>query len=200
MAYQSANIPRGLSEEEAAAWAKLAQSVTPFAGRKAAPIPREGATKAPLKRSKSAPETFARSLETSRDVPRKPVVRLNHQESNAGLDGSWEKTLRSGNVAPDVTLDLHGHNLDSAYQRLEAGLAQAVAMDARVVLLIAGKPRPAQPADRGDRRGAIRAKVLDWLAAGPHASCIAAIRKAHRRHGGEGALYLVLRRRRVTGR
>mgnify|MGYP006210446433 CR=1 FL=1 len=38
--------------------------------------------------------------------------------------------------------------------------------------------------------------VIDWLAAGPHASDVAAIRKAHRRHGGEGALYLVLKRRR----
>ena len=67
-------------------------------------------------------------------------------------------------------------------------------MEARLVLLITGKPRPADPADRGHRRGAIRAKVLDWLAAGPHASAIAAVRPAHRRHGGEGALYLVLKR------
>jgi DNA-nicking Smr family endonuclease len=63
------------------------------------------------------------------------------------------------------------------------------------VLVITGKARPTEAADRGERRGAIRAKVLDWLAAGPHASAIAAIRKAHRRHGGDGALYIVLRRR-----
>jgi DNA-nicking Smr family endonuclease len=63
-----------------------------------------------------------------------------------------------------------------------------------VVLLITGKPRHAEAADRGERRGAIRAKILDWLAAGPHSSSIAAIRNAHRRHGGDGALYLVLKR------
>jgi DNA-nicking Smr family endonuclease len=74
------------------------------------------------------------------------------------------------------------------------GLGQARTLGARVVLLVTGKPRPAEAADRGERRGAIRAKVLDWLAAGPHASNIAAIRKAHRRHGGDGALYLVLKR------
>jgi DNA-nicking Smr family endonuclease len=89
---------------------------------------------------------------------------------------------------------LHGHTLDAAHARLEAGLAQARAMGARVVLLIAGKPRPAEAADRGTRRGAIRAKILDWLAAGPHGAAVAAVRPAHRRHGGEGALYLVLRR------
>ena len=38
-------------------------------------------------------------------------------------------------------------------------------------------------------------KFLDWLAAGPHASRIAAIRPAHPRHGGAGAVYVILRRR-----
>lgn len=74
------------------------------------------------------------------------------------------------------------------------GLAQAKAMGARVVLLVTGRPRPVEAADRGERRGVIRAKVLDWLAAGPHGSDIAAVRNAQRRHGGEGALYLILRR------
>jgi len=69
-------------------------------------------------------------------------------------------------------------------------------MGARLVLLVTGRPRTAAAADRSTQRGAIRAKVLDWLAAGPHGADIAAVRPAHRRHGGEGALYLVLRRRR----
>jgi len=69
-------------------------------------------------------------------------------------------------------------------------------MGARVVLVIAGRERPVDPADRGTQRGAIRAKLLDWLAAGPHAEAVVAVRKAHQRHGGGGALYLVLKRRR----
>ena len=78
--------------------------------------------------------------------------------------------------------------------RITSGLDQARAMDARVVLVIAGRERPVDPADRGDKRGAIRAKLLDWLAASHHAETIAAVRRAHIRHGGDGALYLVLRR------
>jgi len=98
-------------------------------------------------------------------------------------------------VQPDFTLDLHGHTLASAHARLDHGLTQAVAQGARVLLLITGKPRPAEElTQRGERRGAIRAKVLDWLAAGPHASRIAAVRQAHPRHGGAGALYIVLKR------
>ena len=67
-------------------------------------------------------------------------------------------------------------------------------MGARTVLVVTGRPRPVDPADRGIRRGAIRAKILDWLAASEHGPSIAAVRKAHKRHGGDGALYIVLRR------
>ncbi len=115
-------------------------------------------------------------------------------EERLGLDNSWERKLSRATIAPDFTLDLHGHNLDAAWTRLDDGLAQAKAMSARLVLVVTGKPRPVDPADRGTQRGAIRAKILDWLAAGRHAGDIAAIRKAHRRHGGEGALYIVLRK------
>jgi len=117
-------------------------------------------------------------------------------ERGPGLDSHWDRKFQAGRIEPDFTLDLHGHTLDSAHARLDDGLMQAKAMGARVVLLIAGKPRPVDAADRGSKRGAIRAKVLDWLAIGPHGADIAAIRKAHRRHGGEGALYLILKRRR----
>jgi DNA-nicking Smr family endonuclease len=115
-------------------------------------------------------------------------------EDRLGLDSTWDRKLARGALVPDFTLDLHGHTLASAHSRLDHGLTQAKALGARTVLLITGKSRPAEAADRGERRGAIRAKVLDWLAAGPHASSIAAIRTAHRRHGGEGALYLILRK------
>lgn len=113
-----------------------------------------------------------------------------------GLDSHWERRLSRAAVAPDFTLDLHGHTLDQAYRRLDSGLSQAKAMGARMVLVITGKSRPVHSADRGEKRGAIRAKILDWLAAGQHASDIAAVKQAHRNHGGDGALYLVLRRRR----
>lgn len=117
--------------------------------------------------------------------------------SRHGLDGSWNRKLSRGAVAPDFTLDLHGASLDAAHGRLMHGLTQAKAMGARIVLLVTGKPRPADPADRTSRRGAIRAKVIDWLGASEHARDIAAIRGAHPRHGGQGALYIILRKRRA---
>ena len=187
--------PRGLTVEEAAAWQKLAESVTPLSGavrKNQTPIASSEAMP-PQTPAKTAVIAQARRDRIATPPPKRTDPRPKHP---AGLDSHWERRLKSGSLDPDFTLDLHGHGLDSAYHRLDRGVAQARAMGARVILLIAGKHRPVEAADRGASRGAIRAKVLDWLAAGPHGSAIAAVRKAHRKHGGEGALYLVLRRER----
>jgi DNA-nicking Smr family endonuclease len=108
------------------------------------------------------------------------------------LDGSWDRRLSRGLVQPDRTLDLHGHSLATAYGLVDHRLEQAILAGARVLLLITGKPRSAS----SERRGAIRAAVGDWLAASRHAADIAAVRGAHPRHGGAGALYIVLRKKR----
>ncbi len=191
------SIPRGLSETEAVAWAHLARSVTPLEGRTVPVMPSEAATTLQAKPKATTGVRKSTSAAPAR-APSKVNTRPTAPRSIAdtSLDSHWDRKLKAGRIVPDYTLDLHGHTLDSAYTRLSSGLDQARAMDARVVLVIAGRSRPVDPADRGSKRGAIRAKLLDWLAAGPHADAIAAVRKAHRGHGGEGALYLVLKRAR----
>ena len=196
--------PRGLTAEEAAAWARVAATVKPLRPTDP-PLQGEGdhpkggggaPTSSPTPRPSRPPRVPLHPRPAAGGPPPSPPSRGQAGEDRQTLDSTWDRKLARGTVEPDFTLDLHGHALDAAHMRLDQGLMQAKAMDARVVLLIAGKPRPAEAADRGERRGAIRAKVLDWLAAGPHGADIAAVRTAHRRHGGEGALYLVLRRRR----
>jgi len=109
------------------------------------------------------------------------------------LDGTWDRRLSRGLVSPDFVLDLHGHNLSTAYDLLDRRLELAIASEARLLLLVTGKP---PGTERPVKRGAIRAAVGDWLAGSRHAASIAAVRGAHPRHGGTGALYIVLRRRR----
>jgi len=109
------------------------------------------------------------------------------------LDGSWDKRLSRGMVQPDATVDLHGHTLNSAYAMLDDALGRSIARGDRVILLITGKP-PRPDSERPHARGAIRAAVGDWLHASRHADSIAAVRGANPRHGGSGALYIVLRR------
>ncbi|MEO7655479.1 MAG: Smr/MutS family protein [Sphingomicrobium sp.] len=100
--------------------------------------------------------------------------------------------MARGTTRPDRVVDLHGHSLDTAWQAIDRGLDQAIASGERLVLLITGHRRDGDPPLA---RGRIRAAVEGWLAASSHASSIAAIRPAHRSHGGGGSLYVVLRRR-----
>ncbi len=115
------------------------------------------------------------------------------------LDGGWDRRLSRGLVAPESTIDLHGHTLSSAHAMLDQGLARAIAHGDRVLLLITGKP-PRPESERPHARGAIRAAVGDWIAASRHADSVAAVRGAHPRHGGQGALYIILRRSRSPAR
>ena len=181
--------PRGLSPEEKALWQRVARTVVPL---EPARMPKPVAEAPPVPKPRAAPAApkgrAPKPLQPKRSVP-PPQVLDRH-----GLDSSWERKLKGARIEPEFTLDLHGYTLDAAHMRLDSGLTQAKAMGARLVLVVTGKSRPVDAADRGSKRGAIRAKILDWLAAGPHGSDIAAVRNAHRRHGGEGAIYIVLKR------
>jgi len=188
---------RLLSPEEADLWARVAQTVQPLAGKR-----HPAMAKAPVASLRSstnpAPVKAAAPLAPTPVPPRSPERALDRH----GLDAAWDRRLARGLVPPDFTLDLHGASLDAAHARLDHGLALAASQGARLVLLVTGRARPlddhghAGTHGRTERRGAIRAKFLDWLVAGPHAHRIAAVRPAHPRHGGAGAVYLVLRRSR----
>jgi len=208
---------RPLSPAEAALWQRVIATVEPLRDRttkalgdqpagQASPLPLTGGAKGGDGPPVPAPAPAAKP-HSSPFLPTAPVRRPPSRGSipdwtliaapppppaPAGtLDGHWDRRLARGAIAPDLTVDLHGHNLQSAYAGLDAALARAHAMGARVMLLITGKPRAPESG-----RGAIRAAVADWLTSSRHAEHIAAVRSAHPRHGGEGALYIVLRRRR----
>ncbi len=136
-----------------------------------------------------APEAPKRVSGLPRAAPPPPA----RKPPGETLDGSWDRRLSRGLVSPDSMLDLHGHNLATAYDLLDRRLEQAIDSGARLMLLVTGKP---PGSERPAKRGAIRAAVGDWLHASRHSGRIAAVRNAHPRHGGTGALYIVLRRAR----
>jgi DNA-nicking Smr family endonuclease len=192
--------PRGLTTAEQTAWAHLASSVKPLPGKRRPDPPPRGEgdhAKHGGGASAVAPAPSAKPIKPkSRPPLHQPAAGPPPRsgEDHKGLDSHWDRRVKAGRLEPDLTLDLHGHTLDTAYDRIMAGLDQARMMGARVVLVVAGRERPVDPADRMVKRGAIRAKMLDWLAASRHGSAITAVRRAHIRHGGEGALYLILKR------
>ena len=177
---------RQLSPDEAALWSRVMASVKPLrAVTLATHLPEKPA---PSPSQRPAMPTTTRLVERSRakPVPPRPITAQT-------LDGGWDKRIAKGMVMPDASIDLHGHTLASAHAMLDQGLARAIQQGDRVLLLVTGKP-PRPESERPHARGAIRAAVADWLAASRHADSIAAVRGAHPRHGGQGALYIVLRR------
>ncbi|GAM03303.1 Smr/MutS family protein [Novosphingobium sp. MBES04] len=187
---------RRLSEDEARLWGEVARTVKPLEPAVRRPVSH---APVPAEKAKPAPPVIAKKVKGRVPpplVPKPAPAKVPKGETQLHLDGSWERRIAKGTLVPDFSLDLHGSNLDYAYRRLMDGLSQGKAMGARVVLVVTGKPRPVDAMDRGERRGAIRAKIKDWLMVSEHASDIVAIRGAHRRHGGQGALYIVLKRRR----
>lgn len=168
---------RRLDAEERALWRKVTAGVRPLGvvGDGPVPLPPDIPTPTPFRVSLPRPEPVKRAVRTPSDT----------------LDGGWDRRLKRGAVAPDRSIDLHGHTLAGAHAALEAELDRAIAEDVRVLLVVTGRLRPGT-----ERRGLIRAAIGDWLAASRHAGRIAAVRAAHPRHGGGGALYLILRRRR----
>ena len=174
---------RSLSPEEAALWEKVTATIRPLSRN---PVDSD----APRISAPTAPAATARG----RIPPPRPTQvdqKRTRNLQDATLDGSWDRRLSSGRLEPDRVLDLHGHTLDWAWQAIDRTLERSIASGDRIVLLITGHERKGDPPLE---RGRIRAAVHDWLAASRHASRIAAVRAAHRRHGGGGSLYIILRK------
>lgn len=183
---------RPLTAGEKALWQKVIETVKPLdqarvSRVKALPV----AKKLPEVRGPITAESFGGV--SGKAIPLNQQTAVPHK---AGLDGHWDRRLNKGVVQPDVTIDLHGYTLSSAHGRLDSALELSIAAGHRALLLITGKARSEDERRREGGRGAIRAAISDWLAASRHAPYIAAVRRAHPRHGGAGALYIILRRRR----
>ena len=178
---------RQLNPEEAALWARVARTALPLPN-KAHPLPVSYVHPPKPAVLRSQP------MQTVNLIRPLPPLKVTHDK--ATLDSKWDKTLSRGSVVPDSSIDLHGHNLHSAYVLLDEGLERSIGRGDRVLLLITGKP-PQPDSQQPHKRGAIRAAVVGWLAGSRHADRIAAVRAAHPRHGGNGALYIIIRRRPV---
>ena len=201
-------MARRLGEQEKALWGRVIATVEPL--HKAKP---KGEAKAPNPPTPPKPvrvEPFGwltaaqdkLGRKRSRDTPKVgttngPLVfaqgerKLTPKPHN--LDSHWDRRIDKGAIIPDVSVDLHGSALSGAYARLDGALEQAITQKMKVVLLVTGKART-HDRTSGEGRGAIASVVRDWLASSRHAGSIAAVRAAHPRHGGAGALYIVLKR------
>ena len=172
---------RRLSAHERALWARVAASVKPLPGKRAPPPaastpPPAAPSTAPLP-PPAAPTPPPAATKSPRTAAPHPL--------GAPLDGTWDRQISRGRLAPDRVIDLHGHSVADAHARLLAAIHAGDG--ARVLLVITGKGRP-------DRPARIRAELMHWLERPDMRSAVASVRSAHPRHGGAGAFYVILRR------
>jgi DNA-nicking Smr family endonuclease len=141
--------------------------------------------------AESATPARARSAEPALSRPEPAPSDLVHGTAS-GIDKRTLARLRRGLIAPEVRLDLHNLRQDEAHRQLSGVLATSQAAGRRCVLVITGKGYGLDGSV-----GVLKGMVPRWLAEAPNRARVLAFCHAARAHGGEGALYVLLRRSRT---
>jgi DNA-nicking Smr family endonuclease len=112
------------------------------------------------------------------------------------MDRKAHRKLTRGKLHPEARIDLHGMTLADAHPALIRFVADAHARGLRLVLVITGKGKLREEyAPMPSRLGVLRHQVPHWLNSGALRPLVLQVTEAHRTHGGSGAYYVYLRRR-----
>lgn len=185
---------RILSPEERALWSQVARSVTPLNPQP--PAEPEAPPEAPVSEP-AAPPPAAGAKRVATKVPAPTVAPP--PPPLAPLEPKARRRLSRG-AEVDARLDLHGLTQAAAHRRLRLFLLEAQADGHSLVLVITGKGDPERLAGHGpafgEGRGVLKRAVPHWLAEPDLRAVVLGFESAGRRHGGEGALYVRIRRAR----
>ncbi|MDI4658371.1 Smr/MutS family protein [Xanthobacter autotrophicus] len=188
---------RQLSAEERALWDHVVRSVTPLklpaVPEDVAPLVPEPAPVVPEPPPVAPPKpTKASRSKTPPAPPPAPPL--------ASLEPKTRRRLIRG-AEVDARLDLHGLTQAAAHRRLRLFLIEAQALGHALVLVITGKGDPDRLMSTGpafgEGRGVLKRAVPLWLAEPDLRMIVVGFESAGRRHGGEGALYVRIRRRKA---
>jgi DNA-nicking Smr family endonuclease len=161
---------RAVKSDERALWRETMRGVTPLH-----PEPPEEIIVPP-----PTPPRETKSRRVPATVQPAPPVRA--AKTIDALDRRTATRLKRGTLTIEARLDLHGMTQTEAHDALARFIARAQKHGSRAVLVVTGKS------------GVLHGTVPRWLEEGDNRGRIVAIRRAHAQHGGEGALYLMLRR------
>ena len=176
--------PSGLSPEEKLLWVEAMRDA------KALPRRQRQVPKPEAKKAVTAKPGPARPRPTTPKVRKAPPPPPLAAGAIVDVDRRTAERLKRGQMEVEATLDLHGHTRAEAHGELDAFLAAAHAGGRRCVLIVTGKGASKAGG------GVLRAEVPKWLNEAPNRDRILAFAGARPQHGGGGALYVLLRRRR----
>ena len=215
---------RLLDEEERRLWQKVVESVTPLVAEdprpRAAEAPPVSAAAPPPEAPAPAPPPAPPPAPSADPPPVAPSARARagwkaaiHVKHGlrpeavlrptppalAPMDDRTRRRLVRGAMAIDERLDLHGLTQAAAHAALWRFLNAARGRGARVVLVITGKGKAADDAFSRHERGVLRRSLPHWLGDPSWREVVIGFEEAHHAHGGAGAFYVRLRRRRDRG-
>lgn len=176
---------RPLREEEAILWQKVSRTVTPLKPEMkipAEPLKEETAIAAPASASRDDTASIRSPVRNVRHQPPPPPRRERQ------IDRPTTRKIAKGRISIDARIDLHEMNQDQAHDRLYMFLADGRTRGLRHVLVVTGKGRSA------GSEGVLKRMVPLWLKGPRFADLVSGYSAAGRHHGGDGALYVRLRK------
>ena len=194
---------RRLRPEEARLWSMVASTVRRARADAPAPValmvedaahpdpaphrphPAPHAPRPPLRPTVESLAALVAAGVGARTTPRPPP---RHAPPDPGpIEPNRKRRIARAREPIGARLDLHGHDQDRARAALHAFVLHAQADGMRAVLVITGKGRTGP--------GVLRSRVPEWLSEAPARAAVAGVSPAEARHGGDGALYVALKRR-----
>ncbi len=177
-----------LSSEDRRLWARVTGSAVPHRTRKPLLATTIAPKPLPAVATSRAPEASARAAPGPRATnPPQGPLHSRPRGTPEPLEPRRQRRLSRERDPIDARIDLHGYGRFQAQDALTAFLIGARGRGHGAVLVITGQGR------RGGS-GIIRASVHEWLTAPALRGIVSGFAPAHRRHGGDGALYVTLRR------
>jgi DNA-nicking Smr family endonuclease len=179
---------RSLSEEERALWESVAKQTKPLRKKpRAARVLAASAVAEALAAAKPGPPPKPVPLVK---IPRAPKPQAPAAPPLAPIGRRERSQLSRGRKEIDARLDLHGMTQTRAHRALAGFLQRAHSDGLTFVLIITGKGKMGAESERG----VLRRQVPQWLSLPEFRSLVVGFEEAHTGHGGEGALYVRIRR------
>ncbi|WP_127106283.1 Smr/MutS family protein [Pararhodobacter zhoushanensis] len=205
---------RRLTDDERELWQRVARSA-----RQMRPEPAPETRASPVPDAKPAFPEPSRPVGASRPLPMPqvikrpgistptPTIKLDLAETVSErlarepvrMDRNLHRTMTRGKMEPEARIDLHGMTVAQAHGALIGFILSAHQRGLRLVLVITGKGRKKgedHVAPMPVRAGVLKHEVPHWLRSAPLGPMVMELRESHRSHGGSGAYYVYLRKRR----
>jgi len=184
---------RHLTDEERALWTGFARSIKPLDHAQAPPALETAAAESIASKPVAAKPAAAKSV-AAKPAARTDLPLAEKSPPLAPLGRRLRRRVARGREPIDGRIDLHGHTQAKAHAALLRFLRGAQADGARVVLVVTGKGTGRGDRDAAAERGVLKRQVPMWLAQAEFRPFVLGFEDAHIGHGGEGALYVRLRR------